>query len=175
MTTKINYFSDCRSIEQIKKRYRELAQKFHPDHAGGSNEIMKEINLQYEQQKGRKFTGVNHETGKSYEQNFDPFDGYREIINQLLNIPNITIELCGTWLWVTGVKKEDKEKQAILKELNFSFSGKKIAWYWKPGEKKYRKKSKRELNLDEIRNLYGSERVNNHNRQDQEELKQAIA
>ena len=173
MTTKINYFSDCSTIEQIKKRYRELAQKFHPDH-GGTNEEMTIINLQYEQQKGRTFTSVNHETGKTYEQNFDPFDGYRELIDALLKIPGITIELCGTWLWITGVKKEDKEKQAILKELKFTFSGKKCAWYWKPGDKKYRKKSKKELNLDEIRNLYGSEKVNNNSKQDQEQ-RQAIA
>ena len=137
-----------------------------------TGEIMKEINLQYEQFKGMTFTATNHETGKTYEQNFDPFDGYREIITALINIPNITIELIGSWLWITGETKPIKE---YLKELGFKFSGKKSAWYWKPGEKKYRKKSKRELNLDEIRNLYGSETVNNNNRQNQEEQRQAIA
>ncbi|MDD2627825.1 MAG: hypothetical protein PHD20_02945 [Clostridia bacterium] len=117
-----------------------------------------------------KFTSVNHETKKTYEQTFDPFDGYREIIDKLINLSDITIELCGTWLWITGVKKEDKEKQAMLKELGFSYSAKKLAWYWKPGT--YRKKSKKELNLDQIRNLYGSNRVN---REDQREQQQAIA
>lgn len=170
---KLNYFSDCHSIEQIKKRYRELAKKYHPDHNKdtNTNKIMAEINLQYEQQKGRTFTSVNHETGKTYEQNFDPFDGYRELIDALLKIPSITIELCGTWLWVTGVKKEDKEKQAILKELKFTYSSKKIAWYWKPGT--YRKKSKRELTIEEIRNLYGSNRVQREDRE--QEQRQAIA
>ena len=170
MTTKINYFSDCSTIEQIKKRYRELAQKFHPDH-GGTNEEMTIINLQYEQQKGRKFTATNHETNKEYTQEFDPFDGYRELIDALINIPNITIELCGSWLWITGDTKPVKD---YLKELGFKFSGKKCAWYWKPGDKKYRKKSKKELNLDEIRNLYGSEKVNNNSKQEQEQ-RQAIA
>ena len=165
MKTKINYFSDCHSTEQIKKRYRELAQKFHPDH-GGTNKQMTIINLQYEQQKGRKFTGVNHETQKTYEQNFDPFDGYREIIDAIINLSDITIELCGTWLWVTGVKKGDKEKQDILKELGFKFSGKKIAWYYHSGQ--YRKKSKKNLTIDEIRNMYGSEKVN----RDQDKEKQ---
>jgi hypothetical protein len=166
---KTNYFENCQTIEEIKKRYRELAIKCHPDN-GGDNETMKEINLQYEQQKGRKFTATNHETKQTYEQTFDPFDGYREIINKLINLQGITIELCGTWLWITGDTKPHKD---TLKELGFTFSGKKIAWYWKPGEKKYRKKSKRELNLDEIRNLYGSETVN---RTEQEkEKRQAIA
>ena len=167
---KLNYFSDCQSIEQIKKTYRELAKKYHPDHNKdtNTNKIMAEINLQYEQQKGRTFTSVNHETGKEYTSNFNPDDGYREIINQLINLQGIEIELCGTWLWITGDTKQHKD---ILKELNFKFSGKKCAWYWKPGDKKYRKKSKKELNLDEIRNLYGSNRVN----REEQEHRQAIA
>lgn len=167
---KINYFEGCSTIEQIKKRYRELAQKYHPDHNKDTdtNKIMAQINLQYEQFRNVKFTGINHETGKEYEQSFDVFDGYRELIDKLINLSGITIELCGSWLWITGDTKQHKE---TLKELNFSFSGKKCAWYWKPGT--YRKKSKKELNLDEIRNLYGSNRVQ---REDQQtEQRQAIA
>jgi len=161
---RINYFQNCLTIEQIKKRYRELAQKFHPDHNKeiDTNETMKEINLQYEAFRNKKFTGVNHETGKTYEQNFNPFDGYREIIDKLINLQGITIELCGTWLWVTGETKPYKD---YLKELGFSFSGKKIAWYWHPGE--FRKKSKKNMTLDDIRNLYGSNKVNKEEKNQQ--------
>lgn len=172
--TNQNYFQDCQTIEQIKKRYRELAQQFHPDHnrtGTDTNNIMAEINSQYEKFRYQKFTATNHETKKTYEQTFDPFDGYREIIDRLINLSGITIELCGTWLWITGVKKEDKEKQAILKELKFIYSSHKNAWYWKPGT--YRKKSKRELNLEEIRNLYGSARVQRE--EQQQEQRQQIA
>ncbi|MFA7157530.1 MAG: DnaJ domain-containing protein [Bacilli bacterium] len=168
MGTITNYFSDCQTIEEIKKRYRKLAQQFHPDHnrETDTNSIMAEINSQYEKFRFQKFTATNHETKKTYEQTFDPFDGYRELIDKLINLQGITIELCGSWLWITGETKQHKE---TLKELNFSFSGKKIAWYWKPGT--YRKKSKKELNLEEIRNLYGSNTVN---KQEQEQ-KKAIA
>ena len=166
----MNYFSDCQTIEESKKQYRKLAQQFHPDHyrETDTNSIMAEINSQYEKFRYVKFTSVNHETQKTYEQTFDPFDGYRELINKLLNIPNITIELCGTWLWITGVKKEDKGKQTILKELGFTFAFKKCAWYWKPGT--YRKKSKKELSIDEIRNLYGSNRVNREEQREQQAI-----
>jgi curved DNA-binding protein CbpA len=166
----MDYFKNCQSIEQIKSRYRELAKLYHPDanKETDTNKIMAEINLQYEQQKGRKFTGVNHETKETYEQTFDPFDGYREIIDQLINLSGITIELCGTWLWITGETKQHKE---TLKELGFKFSGKKLAWYWHPGE--FRKKSKKNMTIDEIRNLYGSQTYNSNN--NDKEDKKAIA
>ena len=162
----MNYFQDCQTIEEIKKQYRTLAQIYHPDHnrtGTDTNQIMAEINSQYEKFRYVKFTGINHETKKEYTQEFNPFDGYRELIDQLIKLQGIQIELCGTWLWITGDTKQHKD---TLKELNFSFSGKKLAWYWKPGT--YRKKSKKELNLDEIRNLYGSETV-------KQEQKTAIA
>ena len=42
-----DYFINCRNEEERKILYRQLAQKYHPDKPGGSNEIMKEINKQY--------------------------------------------------------------------------------------------------------------------------------
>jgi 3-hydroxybutyryl-CoA dehydrogenase len=57
--------------------------------------------------------------------------------------------------------------EETLKELGFTFSGKKFMWYWHPGQ--FRKKSKKNLSIDEIRNMYGSEKVN---RDQQEEQKQ---
>jgi len=154
-----NWFESCTTIEEIKKRYRQLAQIHHPDH-NGNEETMKEINSQYEKFRFQKFTATNHETNKTYEQTFDPFDGYRELINQLLNIPNITIELCGSWLWIGGETKLHKDQ---LKELGFTFSAKKIMWYWHPGQ--FRKKSKKNMSIDEIREKYGSSTVNTNNNQ----------
>jgi len=166
MGTKINFFSNCHTIEEIKKRYRKLAQKFHPDHGGGDGETMKQINLQYEKFKNVKFKGYNHETKKEYSTTFDPFDGYREIIDKLINLEGITIELCGTWLWVGGNTKPNKE---YLSEIGLKYSSKKIMWYWHPGS--FRKKSKKNMTIDEIRNKYGSETVN----RTEKEQKQAIA
>ena len=84
-----------------------------------------------------------------------------QIIKDIIFIPGIKIELCGTWLWVTGDTKPVKD---LLSAAGFKFAGKKIAWYWH-GNKKYRKKSKRKLSLEEIRDLYGSEQIQKKERQ----------
>ena len=43
---KTSFFTDCRSLEEVKRKYKELAMKFHPD-KGGSTEIMQQINSEY--------------------------------------------------------------------------------------------------------------------------------
>ena len=42
-----SYFKNISSVEELKKMYRTLAMKNHPD-VGGSEEAMKAINIEYE-------------------------------------------------------------------------------------------------------------------------------
>lgn len=45
--TETAYFDGCYTPEQIKKKYRELCKKYHPDTGTGNEKIMQEINAQY--------------------------------------------------------------------------------------------------------------------------------
>ena len=45
-----------------------------------------------------------------------------KIISQILHFENITIELVGSWIWLSGNTKEIKDK---LKELGFKWASKK--------------------------------------------------
>ena len=47
----INYFSDCKSLEEVRSKYRELMKYSHPDVSQGKEEIAKEINRQYDEEK----------------------------------------------------------------------------------------------------------------------------
>lgn len=44
----MKYFYDCKTKDEAKLKYYDLCKRNHPD-VGGSNEIMKEINRQYEE------------------------------------------------------------------------------------------------------------------------------
>ena len=42
------YFKNVETLEELRKQYRDLLKKYHPDN-GGSEEITKDINTEYEQ------------------------------------------------------------------------------------------------------------------------------
>ena len=76
-----------------------------------------------------------------------------ELINKLLHFPDIEVELCGSWIWVSGETKAVKDD---LKALGFKWSRNKAAWYFHRDP--YHKRSKKSMTLDEIRNMYGSKK-----------------
>jgi len=151
---KINYFNNPQTLEDLKKQYRELAFKYHPDR-GGSNEVMKAVNSEYDElfetlkdihrtKDGEIYT-AKQTTGETSEQ-------FKEIISELMKMDDIVIEIIGCFVWVTGNTKAYKEK---LKELKLQWHSKKFAWYLKPED--YRKRSHKDYELDEIRAMYGTE------------------
>ena len=81
----------------------------------------------------------------------------QQLWNALLKIkhlPNINIEVCGSWIWITGESKPHKD---IIKDAGFKFSGKKQAWFLNPtGYKSY---NRGKWSLDEIRSYHGSTTV----------------
>ena len=71
------------SDEDIKRAYRRLAKKYHPDLNPGDQEAarrMQEVNAAYEQIKNpEKFAGQQSSGyGNAYGGYYDPFGGYRQ-------------------------------------------------------------------------------------------------
>jgi len=133
-----NYFENCVTPEEIKKMYLTLSKKFHPD-LGGSTESMKNLNNQYDE------ITKNH-------NDFDFSIDIKPIIKKLVTFDNITIEICGSWLWVSGSTFEIKED---LKKLGLKWSPKKKAWYL-AGSRSYNKKS---YTMEDIRSMHGSKMI----------------
>lgn len=150
----MNFFNDCKGIDEIKSRYRDLARKHHPD-LGGCPETMKTINSQYE----KELRGDYEKSGNSFtdiEELLKRDKEAAQALGEISGIPNITIEVCGTWIWVGGNTKDVKDK---LKASNFRWASKKKNWYWRPSEEKTRSR-KGSMTMDWIREKYGSKDLN---------------
>ncbi|MDX9902347.1 MAG: hypothetical protein RBT22_12745 [Aliarcobacter sp.] len=136
----IKEFSEVTGINEAKKVYKTLAKKLHPD-VGGSEEEFKLLNAIYN----------DFIENKIYFSNDFKIDlDLEKIISQILHFENITIELVGSWIWLSGDTKEIKDK---LKELGFKWASKKKMWFY--GEMKGR--NPQEKSIDEIKAKYGSE------------------
>ncbi|MFY4862016.1 hypothetical protein ACOTWK_03995 [Aliarcobacter butzleri] len=136
----INEFKGVEGINEAKKIYKTLAKKLHPD-IGGSEEEFKILNSVYTDL-------IEH---KIYFSNDIKIDiELEKIISLILHFENITIELVGSWVWVSGDTREIKEK---LKEIGFKWASKKKIWYF--GEMK--SKNPTPKSIDEIKAKYGSE------------------
>jgi curved DNA-binding protein CbpA len=150
------YFETCKTCEDVKQMYKKLARELHPDCNPGKDttEEFKEMSNQYQEAYNRlKDVHVNAD-GETYtKETTQTAAEYADLIEKLLHIPGIMIELCGSWLWITGKTYEAREK---LKELNFRYSSKKQAWYFH--SEPYKKHGKSEKSMDDIRHMYGSER-----------------
>ena len=44
----MTYFRNVETLEELRKQYKELLKKFHPDNANGSTEATQEINAEYD-------------------------------------------------------------------------------------------------------------------------------
>lgn len=157
----MKYFHNINTLEELRTAYRALLKKFHPDN-GGSEEATKEINLEYE----KLFQFLKNRSGADQETKYNTQEdeNLREVLQQIINL-NVNIEICGSWIWVSGNTYPVKES---LKAAGFRFSKNKKAWYWHSGE--YTRRGKK-VSLDYIRSKYGSETV----KESKEEKRTCIA
>ncbi len=68
--------------------------------------------------------------------------------------------ICGSWIWLSGNTKENKEKiQSINIGTSYKrgFSGPKKMWYFAPSGYKRFKFNAKSTPIERIRNIYGSE------------------
>lgn len=147
------WFAGVKTVEELRKRYRELLKKYHPDSKDGSTEVTQKINAEYDLVFDR-LKAQNKSDGQSYayDENEENRE-FKEVINTIIHI-NADIEIIGRWIWVHG----GYEYRELLKSNGFHYAPKKKCWSWHFGE--YRKNHKSEVSLDDIRMKYGSQKVN---------------
>ncbi|MGN0384739.1 MAG: J domain-containing protein [Lachnospiraceae bacterium] len=149
------WFTNVTTIEKLRKRYRELLKKYHPDNENGSVEVTQEINAEYD----IVFSILSkeeHSDSQSYTQ--EENEQFKAILNAIIGY-NITIEIIGNWIWCFNCYAYKDQ----LKSLGFTWCSKKKAWVWHSGE--YHRHHKKEIPLNDIRAKYGSQTVRNQSYQ----------
>jgi len=149
------WFAGVTNIEELRKKYRELLKKYHPDNMNGNTVLTQEIIAEYDAVFA-ELSHENHEDEQEYthEEN-EQFKAIMDVISGF----NMTVEIIGSWIWCFECfQYKDK-----LKELGFTWCSRKKAWVWHSGE--YRRHHKKEIPLDEIRIKYGSQQVKNYTEQ----------
>lgn len=82
------------------------------------------------------------------------------VVNAIKDLPGIDVEICGRWVWAGGATREHKD---ALKAMGMQFARKKIKWYWRPPEHKHRRRGKKTMPMEYIRQKYGSRRPDDDN------------
>lgn len=142
-------FKDCKSWDEAKTLFRKLSKTMHPD-LGGSHEKFIELVKQFE-----NFTPS--EDNKFANADFDKRK-FADIIEILKDLDDVTISFIGTFIWIEGntYSQKDKIKAIQLQGYNGArYASKKKAWYFSPID--YKKKSKKLYNMDDIKEIFGSQ------------------
>lgn len=144
----MNYFNQCRTLREVKQKFKDLAMKHHPDR-GGHNKTMQAINLEYSLIINNPFFNFS---GQS-ESEKEAYIKFPEIIGKIINL-ELIIEICGQWIWISGNTYKYRE---YLKNNGFYFAKNKQVWYWRPADQG--STNRKPISMDRIRSLYGSDTV----------------
>lgn len=159
---KKNYFVNVETLEELRRQYKNLLKKYHPDNAGGSVEITQAINAEYADLFNvLKDIHEKEEAGKDFQSDysknmfdFENDEALRDVLSRIINF-NMDIEIIGAWIWCFNSYHYKNE----LKEMGFRYAPKKKAWYFHTD--KFKKSSRKDLSIDDIRNYYGSTKIEN--------------
>lgn len=155
----MKWFQNIKTLKDLRKEYRRLVVQHHPDN-GGSEDVIKEINSEYDIlfkrmkndfEQNDTYSNATDKQKQSY--NWQKDTQIRDIILQLSKFKNITVEIIGVWIWVSNCYEYRKE----LKELGFHWARQKQMWYMHFDD--YHKFSSRPASMNYIREKYGSVEV----------------
>ena len=155
----MKYFNNVNTLEKLRKQYKDLLKKYHPDNPQGSTEATQEVNAEYDElfkvlKNKHESKTENGSKTNAYKYDFETDERLREVLQKVIHFSNITIDIVGCFIWLDGNTYPYKNE---LKEIGFKWSGQRKKWYWHNGE--YKKHGNKKLSYADIQNLYGSTEV----------------
>ena len=98
----MKYFNNVNTLEELRKQYKELLKKYHPDNPNGSTKATQEVNAEYD--KLFKALKDRHEHKPEQTNDTDNRNNYnnmnydfsedeklREVLQSIISLSNITI------------------------------------------------------------------------------------
>jgi hypothetical protein len=163
------WFGIGKTADQIKNEYRKLARQHHPDlnpdRAEEATRIMQEINAAYDYAvhhaavaetpdwQKEKWGGDKAKEEAYYEEAYEINVAVRKVVEALVILEGITIEVCGTCVWVGG--NTYIYRSILSQELEMKWAPKKRLWVFFGHECHNRRAYK----MSDIRSKYGSVKV----------------
>ena len=150
----MKYFTECKTIEEVKAAFRDYAKKLHPDCGGDAAEfrrMMDDYNIAF-----NRYKDIHKAAdGTTYEkQTTETAAEFAEVINTVIHMDGIIIEIIGSWVWLEGNTYPYREQ---IKAAGFFFSKNKRAWYHNGDKEKSRKKG--HYSMEQIKEKFGCETV----------------
>jgi len=141
-------------IEDAKKQYHKLVLKYHPDR-GGSEEVMVQVNAEWDWLRKHNYNIHRDMEGQVYTDERQDVpdevtDKYSALINALIRLDGVGIEICGSFIWLSGDTYRWKD---ALRALGFKWSRNKKMWYMSPTKRRGRNNN---WSIERIRAAHGS-------------------
>jgi curved DNA-binding protein CbpA len=132
---KIIYLKSATNLQELKKLYFKLAKELYPDITKDNGEKMKQLNNEFDYLKTVLKNAVpkTEQEKNQYRETSASMDAFREILNKLLRYPKITIEIIGSWLWISGSGTFAIKDSILYSDLKCKYSKSQKKFYWYSG------------------------------------------
>ena len=149
----MNYFKDCKTIDDAKNLFNKLVFKFHPDTSGYNSQA--EFIAMYKDFKAFK------PTLKDSESNDFNAEDFYNLVQSFAHLQDVTITFVGSFIWIEdfieGATKAQKESIKAIKIEGYNparFAFKRLKWYFSPLD--YSQKFKSKKTFEQIKSTYGA-------------------
>lgn len=153
----MKYFENEKTLEELKKAYKKLALKLHPDANKDTDttEQFKQMQNEYENLFNKIKNNRVNSKGETYtKETSETPEEFRGIIDKIIFFEGVSIEIIGTWIWLTGNTFTYKDK---IKELKFKYSKSKKSWYFNNEENNTYRRG--HFTLDQLRQRFDTTTV----------------